>query len=213
MITDRRLRIEEQANIWTHGVALALGCIGVVYLIIRAGSVALDCGVFSAVLFGASVIILYSASVSYHVAKLYESGYSPLMRLIDHICIYFLIAGSYTPFALVKMSANGGWRIFYMIWAFALAGTVFKLVFRHKYKTLSILMYVLMGWMIVFYYSDLVESVDRSTLSLIIAGGAAYSIGIFFYANEKLSYTHAIWHAFVLAGTTCHYFAVLSLYN
>jgi len=213
MIADQRLRHEEQANVWTHGIALLLGLIGVVYLIIKASQQSFELGVFSAVLFGMSVILLYSASVSYHIAKLYESALSPTLRMVDHIFIYFLIAGSYTPFALLKMNDSSGWRIFYMIWAFALAGTIFKLSFRYKYKYLSILFYVLMGWMIVFDYSTLVSSVSSSTLYLLMAGGAAYSIGVFFYANEKLLFTHAIWHVFVFAGTAFHYFAVLSIYS
>jgi len=213
MIANQRLKYEEKANVWTHGLALFFGLIGAIYLLIEAGRHSIELGIFSASLFGLSVVLLYSASVGYHISKLYESGLSSALRMVDHICIYFLIAGSYTPFALIKMSNSCGWRVFYMIWGLALVGTVFKLFFRHRYRLLSILFYVSMGWMIIFDYSTLADSVSNSTLQMIIAGGVAYSIGVFFYAYERLPYSHAIWHVFVLVGTAYHYFAVLSIYN
>lgn len=131
--------------------------------------------------------------------------------MYDHLGIFYLIAGSYTPFVLINMGSGSGWRIFYSVWIIAVIGTIFKLIFKDKYKILSLVLYIMMGWIIIIDFNELQLSSSSQTLNFIILGGVLYSIGTIFYVVEKIRYNHPIWHLFVLGGSFCHYLGVLSL--
>ena len=131
------------------------------------------------------------------------------MKIIDHSCIYLLIAGTYTPFLVVTLRGVLGWTMFAVIWLLAITGVVFKIFFVHRFKIISTIAYLLMGWLVVFAIKPLIDAMPAGGLAWLFAGGLAYSLGVIFYVWKTLPYNHAIWHMFVLAGSACHFFAVL----
>jgi hemolysin III len=157
-------------------------------------------------IFGASLIILFAASTIYHSAK------DPLsrarLRIVDHASIYILIAGTYTPFTLVTLNGPIGWSIFAITWGMALSGIVLKLFFTGRYELISTLMYVFMGWIIVFAISPLIDRLSSDGLFWLVAGGIAYTVGAILYGIKKIKFNHAIFHVFVLIGAFCHFVAV-----
>lgn len=201
----------ETLNIWTHGFGAIAFFVASIYLVIRASDSDLPYAQFSTIIFGCSLIVLYVASTRYHWAKRVLDERTRRFQMYDHLGIYYLIAGSYTPYVLMKMSEGSGWRIFFCVWIIALIGTVYKLWFKAKFKWLSLFLYIAMGWIIIFDYHELKQSVSPETINLLTAGGCAYSIGTFFYATESIPYNHPIWHLFVLAGSAFHFWGVLTL--
>jgi len=131
------------------------------------------------------------------------------LKIIDHSCIYLLIAGTYTPFLVVTLRGVLGWTMFAVIWLLAITGVVFKIFFVHRFKIISTIAYLLMGWLVVFAIKPLIDAMPAGGLAWLFAGGLAYSLGVIFYVWKTLPYNHAIWHMFVLAGSACHFFAVL----
>jgi len=144
---------------------------------------------------------------------LYHSFQKPkiknVLKIIDHSCIYLLIAGTYTPFLVVTLRGVLGWTMFAVIWLLAITGVVFKIFFVHRFKIISTIAYLLMGWLVVFAIKPLIDAMPAGGLAWLFAGGLAYSLGVIFYVWKTLPYNHAIWHMFVLAGSACHFFAVL----
>jgi hemolysin III len=132
------------------------------------------------------------------------------LRVCDHAAIFLLIAGSYTPFLLVSLRGPWGWSLFGVVWAIAVAGIVLKLFYTGRFRLLSTILYLFMGWIVLIAIKPLVEALPRSSLIFLFAGGAAYSAGTLFYLWKRLPYHHAVWHLFVLGGSACHFFAVLS---
>jgi hemolysin III len=197
-------RIEEQLNVWSHGLGAALGIVGLVLLLVFCDSNALK--IFSVVVYGVSIIILFSASTLYHAIK--NESKKHIFRIIDHISIYLLIAGTYTPVTLVTLSESRGWLLFWLVWGIAALGLILKLFFTGRFEIFSTLLYLVMGWLIVFDFSALVESMATNGLLLLFAGGLFYTVGIVFYAINKIPYNHVIWHLFVLGGAICHFFMI-----
>ena len=128
--------------------------------------------------------------------------------MLDHCAIYLLIAGSYTPFLLVSMRDSVGWPMFAAVWGIAVVGIILKIAFGHRFHNLRLATYLVMGWLVVLAGSDLVDSLASGGLTLLIAGGLTYTLGVIFYVGERIPFNHAIWHLFVLGGSICHYFAV-----
>jgi hemolysin III len=157
--------------------------------------------------YGATLILLFLASTLYH--SLQGERAKRIFRMIDHCAIFLFIAGSYTPFVLVKMRAGSGWWLFGLVWGLALVGILQKLIFRHRFPKLSLATYLVMGWMIVLASTELVQALDTGGVAWLVSGGLAYTIGVFFYVRKSMPYHHAIWHLFVLAGSICHYFSIL----
>lgn len=200
--------LEEWLHAVTHGLGAALALAGTVVLIVMA-SLSPQVDVWKLVSFsvyGLSMVMLYLASTLYHGAR--DPGRKQLFKLLDHCAIFLLIAGTYTPFLLVNMRGTTGWVLFAIVWTLALGGITLKLVFGHRFKPLQLSIYLLMGWMIVFASSELVEKLNATGLSLVIAGGVTYTLGVVFYLVRQIPYNHAIWHLFVLGGSACHFFAV-----
>lgn len=198
-------------EIWSsiiHGVGIALSIAGLVILVVLSSVDGNVWAIVSTAIFGASMIVLYSASTIYHAIPNLEI--KKKLKKFDHISIYYLIAGTYTPFLLVNMRGALGWTLFGLVWGLAVVGTFLKLLSSGSgTKIWSIGLYLLMGWMIIFASRQLVQELPKIGLIFLILGGLFYTLGIFFYVWKSKKYTHAIWHFFVLVGTIMHFFAVL----
>ena len=198
--------IEEKINIISHTTGFILSIVAFVLLVMHASLHGDVWQIVSFSIFGASLIILYGASTLYHSAK------NPLLRnklnIIDHASIYVLIAGTYTPFTLVTLKGTIGWVIFGISWGLALTGIILKLFFTGKYDLISTIMYVLMGWIIVFAIKPLINNLPLEGLIWLIAGGISYTIGAITYSIPKIKFNHAIFHMFVLVGSFCHFMSL-----
>ena len=198
--------IEEKINIISHAVGFILSIIALVLLVRHATRHGDVWHIVSFSIFGASLIILYAASSFYHSAK--KSELRNRLNIIDHASIYVLIAGTYTPFTLVTLKGTIGWVIFGISWGLALTGIILKLFFTGKYNLMSTIMYVLMGWVIVFAIKPLINNLSLAGLLWLVAGGISYTIGAILYGIKKIKFNHAIFHMFVLMGSFCHFMSV-----
>lgn len=193
---------EEILNTVSHGIGIILGIFGF-FLLLNKNSDKSDYALLGILIFSFSIVLLYSASTAYHAIA--KPSLKKKFRILDHISIYFLIAGTYTPVALITLINGNGWLIFIVVWLIALFGTVLKLFFTGKYEILSLLLYLIMGWLIIFDFQNLIASTSSLGINLLMLGGAFYTIGILFYAIRKIPYNHFIWHLFVLGGTISHW--------
>ena len=200
-----------QEEIWSsliHGIGIALSIAGLIVLVTLAAQDGNVWVVVSTAIFGVSMVVLYTASTLYHAIPNPEIKLK--LKKFDHISIYYLIAGTYTPFMLVNMRGPVGWTVFGIIWGLALIGTVLKLCTQGSgTKVWSIGLYLLMGWLVVFASKQLAARLPDIGLTFLVLGGLFYTLGIFFYVWQSRQYTHAVWHFFVLSGTVMHFFAVL----
>ncbi len=196
---------EEKLNAWTHGVGALLGIVGLA-LLVSFKEHKTDWSLFSVIVYGISIIILFTASAIYHSVS--DEKRKHYFRIVDHISIYLLIAGTYTPVTLIALNSSLGWPLFWSVWAIAGFGLILKLFFTGKFEIISTLLYLVMGWLIIFDFSNLSDLIGPNGLILFIAGGAFYTIGIIFYAGDKIPYNHVIWHLFVLGGAICHYLMI-----
>ena len=205
MVTEHRLG-DIIANSVTHGVGAALALAGAVMLMVTAmgGSTR---QVVSCSVFGGTLVLVYVCSTLYH--SLVRTRARRVLRIIDHSAIYLLIAGTYTPFALVSLRGQVGWLLFAIVWSLAILGIMFKTFAIGRFAVASVVVYVGMGWLGVFVMRPLLHSLTWHGIFWIGLGGLFYTEGIVFFAFDRLSYFHALWHLFVLAGSTCHYFAVV----
>jgi len=198
---------EEIASSVIHGVGLLLAIGGLVALELMANGRADAWMVASCRIFGATLVLLYLTSTLYHSVP--NAKAKGVLRQIDHTAIYLLIAGTYTPFTLVTLRGPWGWTIFGIVWALAALGVAFQYTHLHRMGVLRVLLFLLMGWTVMIAIKPLLEAMKPGGLALLFAGGAAYTLGVVFYAWRSLPYGHAVWHVFVLAGSAFHYFAVL----
>ncbi|HXJ97500.1 MAG TPA: hemolysin III family protein [Gelidibacter sp.] len=196
---------EEKLNAWTHGVGAILGVVGLA-LLISYGEHKTDWSLMSVIVYGVSIIVLFSASTIYHSVSAEKQKH--YFRIIDHISIYLLIAGTYTPVTLIALHNSLGWPLFWTVWAIAGFGLILKLFFTGKFEIISTLLYLVMGWLIIFDFNNLSELIGPNGLILFVAGGAFYTLGIIFYAVHRIPYNHVIWHLFVLGGAICHYLMI-----
>jgi len=202
---------EELLNTLSHTLGMGLSFIGLAYLLIKSIILeeGLDIDVFQIVsftIFGLSLIALYSSSTLYHAAS--KPHKKAKYKMWDHCAIYLLIAGTYTPFLLVTMRETVGWLFFFIIWGIAAFGILLKVKFKHRFHLLRVVTYLVMGWLVVLAFDDLKASLVSDGLNLLIAGGIIYSLGVIFYLYERMPYSHAIWHLFVLGGSACHFFSI-----
>jgi len=193
-------------NVVSHAVGLLLSMVGLLLMLLRAGDSGDVLRIISAAIFGAGLIALYTASTLYHSAR--DPKARSRLRVNDHATIYILIAGTYTPITLVTLNGWIGWTLFGITWGMALTGVVLKLFFTGRYHLLSTLMYVFMGWIIIFAVKPLMDSLPFAGLAWLLAGGIAYTTGAILYSIEKIHFNHAIFHLFVLLGSFCHFVAV-----
>jgi len=198
--------LEEKINIISHAIGFSLSIVALVLLVAHATLHGDVWHIVSFSIFGSSLIILYAASTFYHSAK--KSELRNRLNIIDHASIYVLIAGTYTPFTLVTLNGAIGWVIFGTAWGLALTGIILKLFFTGKYDLMSTIMYVLMGWIIVFAIKPLTNNLPLEGLIWLFAGGISYTIGAILYGIKKIKFNHAIFHMFVLMGSFCHFMSV-----
>ncbi len=204
---NRRALSEELANTLTHGLGLLLSLVGVPGLIVMAARYGDAWHIVSCSVYGTALILLYAASTIYHAVQ--SPRWKEILRVVDHACIYLLIAGTYTPFTLVLMRGGWGWTLFGLVWGFAVIGICFKLLWTGRFEVISTVTYVLMGWLALIAVYPIVTEFPLGCILWILAGGSSYTIGVIFYALDEKPYMHAIWHLFVLAGSACHYVAVM----
>jgi len=199
---------EEIANSLTHGLGLVLSLTGLAYMVTRAYLYGDAWQVVASSIFGASMVLLYTSSTLYHSIRSRSAKLA--LRKLDHAAIYLLIAGTYTPFMLVNLRGPWGWSLFGVIWGLAVVGIVLKLWFTGRFRVVSTICYLCMGWLIVIATKPLLEAVPSTGLWFLLCGGLCYTGGTVFYLWKSLPYHHAYWHLFVLGGTVCHYFAILN---
>ena len=197
---------EEKINILTHAIGLLLSIAALVLLIIHASSNGSARHIVSFTIFGASMILLYSASTLYHYSQ--TPNLRRKLNILDHASIYVLIAGTYTPFTLVTLKGALGWTIFGITWGIALIGIFLKLFYTGKYDKISTIAYVAMGWIIIFAVKPLIENLPLNGLYWLLAGGIFYTIGAVLYSIKKVKFNHAIFHIFVLLGSFSHFMAI-----
>ncbi len=200
---------EEIANSITHGVGAALAVAALVILVVLASWRGDAWRIVSFSVYGTTLIILYLASTLYHAFP--WPGVKRIFKVLDHVSIYLLIAGTYTPICLVAMRGAWGWTLFGLIWAMAVGGILFKIFLIGRLKILSVLFYIAMGWLVVIAIKPMWIMLPKTAIAWIFAGGAFYTLGTIFYAMKRVRYHHAVWHAFVLCGSVTHFFAMLIL--
>ncbi len=205
-VEREKLSVEEVANLLTHGFGLLLSVAGLIFLVTLAVLHGDGWHIASSVVYGASLVILYAASTCYHGCT--EPKLKQRLQLIDHCCIYLLIAGSYTPFALVVLRGGVGIGLAAFVWAFAAFGIAMKIIFRGRFSAAGVVSYLAMGWIGLVAVQPLYLALGFGPLALVVAGGLSYSIGVIFFGWHSIRHHHAIWHVFVLAGSVFHFLAV-----
>ena len=193
---------EEKLNAISHGLGIILGVFGLFFLLAQ-NAQKTTYATLSILIYSLCFIVLFAASTLYHSISNFKLKQK--FRVIDHISIYLLIAGTYTPVALINLEASNGWLIFYVVWAFAGIGAILKIFFTGKFEVISLLLYLAMGWLIVLDFQNLLDNTSSLGAQLLFLGGAFYTLGIIFYAWKRLPYNHFIWHLFVLGGAISHW--------
>lgn len=197
-------------EIWhaiTHGIGLALSIAALVIMVVYSAQSGSTLSVLASILFGSTLIILYGASTLYHAIT--HQKLKKKLQQFDHASIYLLIAGSYTHITLIALGGTLGYSIFAFVWSVALVGIYLKFAYPGRFEKLSLVLYLLLGWLIVIAIKPLFEVMAPGGLWLLLAGGLFYTVGVIFYVWDSLPFNHAIWHLFVLGGSVCHFFMVL----
>ena len=197
---------EELANAITHGIGVMLSIVGLVLMVVVATAHGTARHVTSVAIFGAALVLLCTSSTLYHSVP--GADRRRMLRKFDHAAIFLLIAGTYTPFLLVSLRGPWGWSLFGVIWGLAAAGIALKFWFAGRFKIISTLIYLTMGWMVLVVSKPMLAAVGSGGLGLLLGGGLCYTLGVRFYLWKRLPYHHAIWHLFVLGGSGCHWAAV-----
>ena len=196
---------EELINAYSHGLGAILALIAAIFLIVKGYGLPVGQWI-SLWVYGLSLVLLLSSSMLYHFAQDERKRYC--YKKLDHTAIYYLIAGTYTPFLSIGIPTAKAHYLLIALWIIALIGTLFKLVFIHRFQKVSLAAYLVMGWLAVLVMDDMQRYLSRDAIQLLIAGGLAYTVGTLFYALKKVRYSHAIWHVFVLLGAGLHFLAI-----
>lgn len=200
---------EEFANSISHGIGVLFSIVAISLLVTFSVLNGTAIHIVSCSIFGGSILLLYIFSTLYHAVQ--ETTVKAWLRTLDHIGIYILIAGTYTPFLLLSVQGFLGWLFFGIIWGLTAFGIVFKIFYTDRFKKASLIMYLSMGWLAIFIIRPLLENLSNPILFMIAAGGLSYTLGTIFYARPKIKYAHTVWHLFVLGGTILHFIAVMYL--
>jgi hemolysin III len=191
----------------THNIGRLLAVVGTILLFFKAEGTHNTTVIVSALIFGLSMIFSYSSSTLYHALARTKARH--VFHILDHCMIYLLIAGTYTPLMLVTVGGKLGWTIFIVVWALAICGIVYKSIAIDKHNVASAVLYLAMGWLIVFFIVPLWHALPSAAIMLLIAGGLFYTVGMIFFSFDRIRYFHSIWHLFVLGGSICHFFLIL----
>ena len=197
---------EEKINVISHGIGIILSIVAFILLIIKGIDDDKTINLVSYIIYGLSLIILYTASTIYHNSK--TEIVRNRLNVFDHASIFVLIAGTYTPYSLITLEGTTGWLVFGIIWGFAITGVILKLFFIGKFKILSTVMYVLMGWLMVFAIKPMINNLSAEGLIWLLIGGISYTIGAVLYSINKIKFNHAIFHIFVLIGSLSHFISI-----
>jgi len=198
---------EELANSITHGVGLALSVVGLIVLVVLSVTRGNAWHIAGCTIFGVTLVLLYSASTFYHAFR--APRLKRILKILDHTAIYLLIAGTYTPFTLVNLRGFWGWTLFSLVWGLSVFGILWKFFHAERFQIISTLIYLAMGWLVLIAIKPVTVALPLSGILWLVAGGVFYTIGVPFFALKRLPYNHAIWHLFVLAGSICHFLAVM----
>ncbi len=198
---------EEIFSSVTHGIGALLGVAALVLLVVFAAKAHNVYGVVGGAVYGATMIVLFTMSTLYHAIS--AKGAKKVFRVLDHCSIYLLIAGTYTPIALCSLRQHGGWVLFGVVWGVTALGITLNAINMEKFKAVSLVSYIVLGWAVVAMWGTLKASLAPGGIALLLAGGVVYMLGVVFYCMKKVAYMHSIWHIFVLAGSILHFFAVL----
>jgi len=197
---------EEIANSITHGIGALLSIVALIILIIVAGRLGDIWHLVSFSIYGSTLILLYLSSTLYH--SFTSPKLKNLFARFDHISIFLLIAGTYTPILLTSLRGIWGWTLFGIIWTVALVGAIIRSIYLHRFRKLMVAIYLIMGWIFILAGNQIYHKLPSVSLLFLVLGGVAYSVGVIFYMWRKLPYSHGIWHLFVLAGSILHFFAI-----
>ncbi|MEW8027054.1 MAG: hemolysin III family protein [Candidatus Thiodiazotropha sp.] len=197
---------EEIAHAVSHGIGIVLSIAGLVVLVAFAALYGNSWHITSSSIYGATLILLYTASTLYHGIP--QPTVKRVLRRIDHAAIFLLIAGTYTPFTLVNLRGAWGWTLFGLVWGIAILGVLLEILAKRRIKWLSLTLYLGLGWLVVIAIDPLLDAVASGGLILLLAGGLCYSLGVIFYLWKRLAYHHAVWHLFVMAGSLLHFFSI-----
>jgi len=200
---------EEIANAITHAVGGLLSLAALVLLIVFSSLYGTWWHIVSFAIFGSTMLVLYVMSTLYHSFS--KPKVKELFRKFDHMSIFLLIAGTYTPFCLTILNGWLGWTIFGIVWTCAVLGIVLKAFYTGKGEVISTILYLIMGWVIIFFISPVYDQMTTTGFMFLVVGGAFYTAGVFFFVKDKIKYSHSIWHIFVIGGSTLHFFSVLTL--
>jgi hemolysin III len=198
---------EEITHSVTHGIGTALSIFGLALLVVMAVFHGNKYQLVSFTIFGATLVLLYLSSTLYHGFQ--RPRVKRVFKIFDHASIYLVIAGTYTPFLLISMRGALGWTLLAIVWGIAIIGVSFKILFIEKYQVLSVISYLLMGWLSVVAFRELFAALPIGGIIWLAIGGLFYTVGVIFYAYQRIPYMHAVWHLFVLGGSISHYLAVL----
>lgn len=198
---------EEIANSTIHGIGTVLSIAALTLLITFAALFGDGWRMASAIVYGVTLVVEYTASTLYHSFPWPRAKH--IFKILDHAGIYMLIAGTYTPFTLVTIREHGGWWLFALVWAIAIAGISVEAAWTYRPRGVSAALYLAMGWLIVVAMKPLLANLEPAGVSLLVAGGLAYTLGTIFYVLKRVRYFHAVWHVFVLVGSICHFLAVM----
>lgn len=201
---------EEIANAITHGIGALLGIAGLVLMVIFAAIYGTAWHIVGASIFGASLVVLYLSSTLYH--GLTHPGAKYVFEVLDHAAIYILIAGTYTPFTLGPLRGPMGWTMFGIAWGLAILGIVFETLYHGRFRAFTTSLYLAMGWLVVFAIKPLFSAMDAVGIAWLVAGGVSYTAGVIFYYKKWFTFSHTVWHLFVMGGSICHFFAVLKMF-
>ena len=195
--------LEEWLNTFTHGLGVIAATVGLIFLLLKVEGIY---GQFACLIYGLSMILMFLSSTLYHWAK--SPNLKALLKVVDHCAIYLLIAGTYTPFMLLAIGGWVGLAGMIIVWSIALVGITCKIFANQRFPKLSVITYLLMGWIAIFFIYPLYNALTTQGLWLLVAGGLCYTVGVLFYVAKKVQFTHAIWHVFVVAGCICHFFSI-----
>ncbi len=197
---------EDLTNSISHGIGACLSVAALVLCIVKAALHGTAAGVVGASIYGSTLVIMYCMSTLYHAIT--NEKARRVFRVFDHLSIYLLIAGTYTPITLVTLKGAMGWTLFGIVWGVAILGIVLNSVSIEKFKVFSMISYIAIGWAIVIGANDIIEKLDRAGLMFLLVGGIAYTVGIIFFALKKYKYMHSVWHFFVLCGSILQFFSI-----
>jgi hemolysin III len=195
--------LEERLNAVSHGVGAIAATVGLIFLLMKVDGIY---GLFSCVVYGLSMIMMFLSSTLYHLAK--NKNVKAFLKIVDHSAIYLLIAGTYTPFMVLAIGGWLGLTGMIIVWLIALIGTLFKIFANQRFPKLSVITYLLMGWIALFFFYPLYNALTTEGIRLLVGGGVCFTVGVLFYVAKKIQFTHTIWHLFVVAGCVCHFFSI-----